>query len=85
MPRFFYHVEGAPRDERGTELASIIDAKCEAARYAGRLLCEEANNFWESASCTMTVVDEEGLTLFMLSITGIDAPAIQVFEHPSRA
>ena len=84
MPRFFFQVEGAPRDQSGSELESIVQAKCEAARYAGRLLCEEANSFWEQASFTMTVMDENDLTLFMLTISGIDAPAIQVLEPPPR-
>ena len=86
VPRFYFHVEGWAPDQAGTELESIIEAKCEAARYAGRLLCEEASQFWENASFTMTVTDTTGLTLFMLTISGIDAPAIQVVElppHPS--
>lgn len=81
MRKYFFQVEGSPPDDQGTMLASVIDAKCEAARYAGRLLCKEADSFWVDASFTMTVMDEKGLTLFLLSITGIDAPAIQVLEQ----
>ena len=41
MPRFFFHVEDRPDDE-GTELPSVAAAKCEAVRYAGKLICDEA-------------------------------------------
>lgn len=85
MPKFFFHVEGLPGDCKVKELASVIDAKCEAARYAGRLLCEEADSLREDYSFIMTVMDEKSLTLFLLSITVIDAPAIQSFAQiPSQ-
>jgi hypothetical protein len=60
MPRFFFQVEGPP-DDWGTELPDLAAAKCEAVRYAGRLICEEAERFWDTADFAMTVTDENGL------------------------
>ena len=76
MPRFFFHVHGPP-DELGVELPDLAAAKCEAVRFAGRLLCDQASEFWESADFHMTVTDERGLTLFTLQFHAFDAPAIR--------
>jgi hypothetical protein len=38
VPKFFFHFENCP-DGLGLELPSIAQAKSEAARYAGKLLC----------------------------------------------
>jgi hypothetical protein len=77
MSRFYFQVEGAP-DDVGMELPNVGAAKCEAVRYAGRLICEQANSFWDKGDFTMTVRDERGLTLFLLVLSGVDAPVIQV-------
>ena len=76
MPRFYFHVEGRP-DEEGTELPSVPAAKCEAVRYAGRLICDEAERFWDSAEFGLIVTDEKGLILFSLTLSGTEAPAIR--------
>lgn len=76
MPRFFFHVEGGP-DDLGLELPSVAHAKCEAARYAGHLLCDAAECFWDNAEFDMRVANEEGLVLFTITISGTDAPAIR--------
>lgn len=79
MPRFYFHVEnGEPhRDEKGTELSTLAQAKCEAVRYAGRLLCDRASEFWDTGDFCMTVTNEGGLTLFTLQFSGVEAPAIR--------
>lgn len=77
MPRFYVRVEGTP-DDLGMDLPSLAAAKCAAVRYAGRLICEQANNFWDKGDFAMSVTDETGLILFSLVLTGVDAPAIRV-------
>lgn len=77
MPKFYFHVEGFA-DDLGVDLPSIDAAKCEAARYAGRLLCDEAVTFWGMGEMSLTVTDERGLSLFVLSISGTEAPAIRI-------
>jgi uncharacterized protein DUF6894 len=77
MPRFFFRVEGVP-DATDVDLPSVAQAKCEAARYAAKLLADAADTFWETGELSVVVTDEAGLTLFALSISGTDAPAIRI-------
>lgn len=82
VPRFFFHVEDGP-DDLGMELPSVADAKCEAARYAGKLLSDAAATFWTSGEIAMTVTNDAGLALFILNISGIDSPSILVVPKVS--
>ena len=75
MPRFFFHTDNI-RDVDGTELKSVAVAKCEAIKLAGRIICDEASEFWDRAEWTLTVSDDRGLTLFELCIVGTDSAAI---------
>lgn len=74
MPRFHFKVEGDPV-EQVIELPSITAAKCQAVKYAGARICDEADSFWDAGEFTLTVADESGLTLALLMMTGIEAPA----------
>ena len=76
MPIFVFQVEGHSTEER-VELSSIAAAKCEAVRFAGRLICDEAERFWDSAEFNMTVSDDSGLSLFTLDFRGLESPAIR--------
>jgi hypothetical protein len=67
------------------ELPSIAEAKCEAVRYAGRLICDHAGEFWNSSDWNMTVTDECGLTLFTLRLVGTESPAIVGLAQSHRA
>lgn len=75
MHRYFFHVEGQP-DDLGMELPSLAAAKCEAVRYAGKLICDEAERFWDAGEFTLTVADERDLVLFSLTLLGHEAPSI---------
>jgi hypothetical protein len=74
MPHFRFKVEGDPA-ERVIELPSIAAAKCEAVKYAGARICDEADRFWDAGGFTLTVADENGLTMAVLMMTGVEAPA----------
>lgn len=63
MPRFHFHLEDRP-DEEGRDLASVAAAKCEAVKIAGKLICDSAAEFWDTARLLMTVTDDRGLSLF---------------------
>jgi len=82
VPRFFFQINGSPHDV-GMDLPDIATAKCEAVRYAGRLICEEADRFWDKADFTMTVTDEGGLVLFSMILSGVDAPVISAGKIPA--
>lgn len=77
MARYFFHVtNGVDRDTEGVDLPTLAQAKCEAVKAAGEILCEESSAFWDSKEWGMTVTDAKGLTLFSLSFVGTEAPAI---------
>ena len=77
MPLFYFSIDDEAPDEIGRELASVAQAKCEAVRYAGELICDSANTFWNSGEFRMIVSDDNGLALFSLHLIGADAPAIR--------
>ena len=78
MPTFFFEIEDGSgiTDDLGMELADLAEARCEAVRYAGRLICDHAGNFWNSGDWKMTVTNDKGLSLFSLQFVGIESPAI---------
>lgn len=87
MPRFFFHTnhptEGNVQDDEGMEFPNIHVAKCEAVAYAGRLLCDVAEHFWDTGDFEMTVTDEKGLILFTMRVIGTEAPAIRMSAQPN--
>lgn len=82
MPKFFFNVEGGS-DELGVDLASIDDARAEAARYVGGMLRDDPAAVWTAGDLHMWVTDEKGLTLFALRVTTTDAPSILVVPKTS--
>jgi hypothetical protein len=83
MPKFHFNIDdgaSAP-DVDGTELKSFAVAKCEAMQMAGRIICDAAESFWDQERWTMTVTDEDGLTLLTLDIVGVEAPAGQLLTQ----
>jgi hypothetical protein len=85
MARFYFHTnnpaEGLRQDDEGIEFSSIHQAKCEAVAYAGRVLCDIAEKFWDHADFEMTVSDDQGLLLFVMRVVGSEAPAIRAATH----
>ena len=81
MPRFYFHTnhptEGLIQDDEGMDFSSIQEAKCEAVAYAGRLLCDVAETFWDDADFELTVTDDQGLILFVMRVVGTEAPAVR--------
>ena len=75
MSSFIFQVEGGPKQAAQAE--SLADAKCKAVRYAGQIICDRANQFWDTADFKMSVTDDEGLVLFTLQFVGTEAPAIR--------
>lgn len=68
---------GGLPDEEGVELASVAAAKCEAVKLAGKLICDRATEFWDTARLLMTVTDDRGLSLFTLDFVGMESPSLQ--------
>ena len=84
MLRFYFRIEGdAAHDEtEAVELDSVAEAQCEAVRFAGRVICDRAGEFWNSGDWKMTVTDHNGLSLFTLQLIGTESPAIRAAAPP---
>jgi len=87
MPEFFFHIQDGTStpDLDGVELKDISDAKCEAVKMAGRIICDASKEFWDRAEWQMTVTDDSGLTLFILDFVGTEAPASLTRVRPIAA
>jgi hypothetical protein len=81
MPRFFIHTnhpaEQSLQDDEGMEFSSIHEAKSQAVVYAGQLLRDVAEHFWDTADFELTVADDNGLILFTMRVIGTEAPAVR--------
>jgi hypothetical protein len=81
VPRYFFHTnhpaERVVQDDEGMIFASVERAKGEAVAYAGRLLCDAAERFWDNSDFELTVTNSKGLILFTLRIVGTVAPAVR--------
>jgi hypothetical protein len=75
VPKYFFNMDNAVPDLQGTEIKDLAEAKCEAVRMAGRIICDQAGDFWDRADWNMTVSDETRLTLFALHFVGVEAAA----------
>ena len=56
-------------------------AKCQAVIYAGDMLRDVAEHFWDTADFELTVTDEKGLILFTVRVLGTEAPAIRASDR----
>ena len=81
MPRYHFHTQDGSSftDADGRELASVRDARIEAARAISQMVEAKPDEFWEDGLFRVTVTDERGLVLFMLDLSAIEAPAMR---HP---
>jgi hypothetical protein len=81
VARFFFHTnhpaELSVQDDEGLEFPGIHEAKCAAVKYAGQLLADVGEHFWDSADFDLTVTDRNGLILFSMRVIGIEAPALR--------
>ncbi len=79
MPRYYFHVTDGEyaADDRGEDLSNVTAAKCHAVKYAGELICEAHERFWDRGDWNMTVTNDAQLTLFTLTLVGFEAPAIK--------
>lgn len=59
------------------ELAGLDAAKLEAARLAGAMLVDHPESVWTALDWTLLVTDDQGLSLFGISVTATEAPAVR--------
>ncbi|UUR07200.1 DUF6894 family protein [Sphingomonas glaciei] len=78
MSRYHFHLSSGheTRDEEGTDLDSLQEARCYAVRMIAEVLCTSPERYWDSDCYRITVADDTGLTLFMVEMNSIDAAAL---------
>jgi D-lyxose ketol-isomerase len=76
VSRYFFNINDN-LDNEGLEFASLAEAKCEAVRFAGQMICDFASEFWDVGDLALTVTDANGLILFTMRFVGTEAPAIR--------
>jgi hypothetical protein len=79
MPFFYARLNDEPAST-GYHAADLAAAKCEATKMAGRIICDDAATFRDRAEWSLTVTDEDDLTLFQLQFIGVESAAIRKFE-----
>lgn len=85
MPLFRFAVADAnpPIVSDTTLLASIAAARGEALMFAGRVLSEQGESFWDEDDWVLTVSDEQNLTLFTITVATANAPATAKYSGAS--
>jgi hypothetical protein len=63
-------------DVEGIEMASIGDARIEAARFAGELIRDQPELAWAGEEMRVEVTDGNQLILFTIIVVGVDAPGV---------
>jgi hypothetical protein len=71
MPQFFFSMADAPIAE--SHLPNVEQAKCEAARFVGQVIHDEAKTFWARGDLFLAVSDEKGSVLFTMEVIGHDS------------
>jgi hypothetical protein len=79
MAKYFFHTDDGRSilDDEGMELATALAAKLEAARLFGELVRDQPEEFWAAGALKVIVTDESGLILFILDLSGVEAPALR--------
>jgi hypothetical protein len=77
VPRYFFHTNSPKSQLHAVDFSDLATAKCEAVRFAGTLLCDKAESFWDDADFELTATDAKVLILFTMRIVGTEAPAIR--------
>jgi hypothetical protein len=79
----FFNLAGAVYDPdvEGMELATLGDARLEAARYIGEVIRDKPDLVWAGEEVRVEVTDEHQLVLFTIVAFGVDAPAAN--SHPA--
>lgn len=77
MPRYFFHSEDGDfyRDERGTVLADLASARREGVKILGELILLDPELFLKTEAFRVIIQDERHLTLYVLDMSGVAAPA----------
>jgi hypothetical protein len=86
VPKFYFHTENGERvaDTDGSDLADIAAAEDAAVQILSETLRGNSKLFWENEGFSVTVTDDQGLTLFSLQVSATIAAAISG-RHQDRS
>lgn len=70
MPRYFFHTRDgvSHEDHTGMELSDLNSAGIEAMRYMSELLRDESADVWRNGELELTISDERGAALCVLTV-----------------
>lgn len=71
MPRYFFHVTDGEsiRDDTGTELSGLPEARRQALQTAGEMLRDGDGRFWTGQEWSMHVIGEDGREILVLKFS----------------
>jgi hypothetical protein len=80
----FFNLAGAVYDPdvAGKEMASLGDARIEAARHIGEVIRDRPNLVWAGEEVRVEVTDAHQLVLFTIIVVGVDSPASPHTDRP---
>jgi hypothetical protein len=84
VPLFFFHIDDGGPAEEGLSLAlpDLLAARVEATRFAGEMLRDQPAALWRAKAWTVTVSDETGAALFIVTLEARDCSASA--DRPSQ-
>lgn len=77
MPRYFFNSEDGEcyRDKAGTLLRDLASARREGVKILGELILHDPDLFLKTETFKVIIKDEHHLTLYVLDMGGLAAPA----------
>jgi hypothetical protein len=85
MPRYYFHSQDGHtwRDEEGTELAEVDEAKRAAIQMLGVRLADAPDELSDAGRYELKVTDEKGLVLFIVHAGVSLSPALMGRSGPT--
>lgn len=79
MALYHFHVHDGYElpDREGHDLPDLAAARRFAVRLCGELIRDHADAFWTHGDWRMDVTDADGLMLFALHFSAIEAPSVR--------
>jgi hypothetical protein len=83
---FFHSLDGGHLvDCHGSTLTGEGEARIEALRFAGEVLRYSPERVWHAGEWRVEVTDEQGVLLFTVITSAIEAPGLRQIRLPGSA
>ena len=79
MPLFHFHLSDgvAPLDPTAADYPDANAAQAAGVKYLGQLLADHGDQFLRSGDWQLVIADENGLTLYAITVLATHAPSMQ--------